>query len=92
MGISAVERIGPLSSLRSQFGIEGVAQGLNLVTQAKETFDGYTCVPENRRAQAGTPLLEGLASLSQFDEHLTLVGGIAGALHEARRLQSYHDK
>src|SRR5271165_7126460 len=81
-------QIWPLFSLDSQFGIEGVAQSLDLVTQAIESFDRYACVPEDRRAQAGSPLLEGPAALGQFDEHLTLVGGIAGALHEARRLQA----
>jgi hypothetical protein len=30
--------------------------------------------------------LEGLAALGQFDEHLTLVSGIADALDEPRRL------
>jgi hypothetical protein len=46
------------------------------------------CKLSRRRAEAGGPILEGLAALGQFDEHLTLVSGIADALDAPRRLHT----
>ena len=78
----------PLSSPPSQFGFEGVAQGLDLVSQAGNTFERNADVAENRGAYTGDPILKGLATLGQFDEHLTLVSRIADALDEPCRLQT----
>jgi hypothetical protein len=52
------------SFLPSQFGVEGVAQGLDLVSQAEDAFARNADVTENRGAQAGGPILEGLAARS----------------------------
>jgi hypothetical protein len=51
----------PLSFFPSQFGVAGVAQGLDLVSQAEDAFARNADVTENRGAQAGGPILEGLA-------------------------------
>jgi hypothetical protein len=48
----------------SQLGVEGVAQGLDLVSQAEDAFARNADVTENRGAPAGGPILEGLAARS----------------------------
>jgi hypothetical protein len=54
----------PLASFPSQFGVEGVAQGLDLVSQAEDALARNADVTENRGAQAGGLILEGLAARS----------------------------
>jgi hypothetical protein len=50
------------SSLPSQPGVEGVAQSVGLVSQAKQSFERNADVNENRGDQADGPILGGLAA------------------------------
>jgi len=76
-----------------------VGETLKASRKRREKLDGsgkrlqaaglpYACIPRRPQGPSCTSLFEGPAAVGRFDEHMTLVGAIAGALHGARSLQA----